>query len=325
MRRIFPAMCCVVAMSTMACGPATGQVRDDERILSNSIGIRFVLIPAGTFMMGSHEPAESVAANPVYSDAPGQVKWFQDEHPLHRVTISRPFYLQETEVTLGQFRRFVSDTGFRTESEKEGWGRARDGKKDHPGWVKKEGVNWQAPGFSQSDNEPVVYISRNDAEAFVKWLNNKENTDRYSLPTEAQWEYACRAGTETPYYWGMLPDGGKANFADGSYSRASPNDKYVNRNQEDGQVHTAPVARYPANPFGLYDMSGNAFEWCKDWFGEYSAAPVSDPRGPAEGKKGVLRGGAWNSSAMAVRSAGRSGFDPGNRDNFTGFRVARTY
>jgi formylglycine-generating enzyme required for sulfatase activity len=290
----------------MACGLRTGQTADDERILSNSIGMRFVLIPAGTFMMGSPEAAESVAANPAYSDAPGLVKWYQDEHPLHRVTISRPFYLQETEVTLAQFRRFVSATGFRTDSE-------------------KEGVNWQAPGFSQGDNEPVVYISRNDAEAFVAWLNKKEDTDRYSLPTEAQWEYACRAGTETPYYWGTLPDGGKANFADGSYSRAYPKHKGVNRSQEDGHVHTAPVARYPANPFGLYDMSGNAFEWCKDWFGEYSAAPARDPRGPAEGKRGVLRGGAWQTSAMAIRSAARASFDPGRRDNFTGFRVARTY
>lgn len=322
MKSVFLVICCFLLSSCIGLPVAGSSARDEKRLFINSIGMRLVLIPAGEFMMGSRELPENVAANLDYSASPGKKNWYQDEHPLHRVTITKPFYLQETEVTAAQFRRFTSETGYRTDSEREGWGWVKNYGKDKQGWIKKEGVNWQSPWFSQGDSEPVVYISRNDAEAFIAWLNKKENTDRYSLPTEAQWEYACRAGTDTPYYWGEHPDGGKANFADGSYSRIYSQHKFVSPDQEDGHIHTASVASYPANRFGLYDMSGNVYEWCSDWYGGYPAAPAIDPKGPETGRHGVLRGGAWNTPAKNLRCANRRSFAPGNRDDFTGFRVA---
>lgn len=311
----------LLAMFAWALG--AGIATAEEKIFSNSLGMRFVLVPAGEFMMGSHESAKSVSANPAYADEPSKIEWFQRAHPMHRVTISQPFYLQETEVSVGQFRAFVSDSGYRTDAEREGWGWVIIYDKDE--WVKKEGANWRTPGFPQGDNEPVVFISWNDAAAFVKWLNNRENTGRYALPTEAQWEYACRAGTETPFYWGQLPDGKMANFADGNYSSAYPNKENINHKNEDGFIHTAPAGSYPANPFGLYDMSGNAYEWCSDWYAEYSSEPVIDPRGPSEGKFRVLRGGSWFNTAVVMRSPFRYACIPGLRCSVTGFRIARTY
>jgi sulfatase modifying factor 1 len=287
----------------------------------NSLGMRFVSIPSGTFMMGSRESAEAVAANPAYGDKPGNAKWYNREHPLHRVTLTRPFLLQEAEVTVAQFRAFTTATGFRTDAEREGWGWGYDNGK----WVRKQGVNWQAPGVEQGDGHPAAFISWNDAQAFIEWLNLKEKTMRYRLPTEAEWEYACRAGSETPFYWGREPDGRYANFADLNYAKVYPQDTYVNSSADDGRAFTAPVASYQPNAFGLYDMSGNLNEWCQDWYCEYQSGDVLDPQGPADGKHRVLRGGSWCSIAGGMRSANRGRNTPGYSFSRTGFRIAWTY
>ena len=286
----------------------------------NSLGMRFVLIPAGEFMMGGEESPESVANNPAYNDKPGNKESFQREHPRHKVTISKAFYLQKTEVTVDQFRRFTVDTGYRTDAEREGWGSVLDDKQVK--WVKKGGVNWKSPGFLQAGNEPVTFISWNDAVAFIAWLNRKEG-GRYRLPTEAEWEYACRAGTDTPFYWGNRPSGRQANFADSAFAKAHPKFQYVNRGVTDGYVYTAPVGSFPPNAFGLYDMSGNVFEWCQDWFGDYSSGHAVDPQGPSVGESRVLRGGSWFNVAYDMRSARRLGNTPDYRCYSTGFRVAK--
>jgi sulfatase modifying factor 1 len=298
-----------------------GQSSNAALIFVNSLGMRFVLIPSGTFMMGSHESAAAVAVNPAYGDRPGKVKWYKREHPLHRVTLTRPFLLQETEVTVAQFRAFAIATGFRTEAEREGWGWGYDNGK----WVKKQGVNWRAPEFDQDDDYPVTYISWNDAQAFIAWLNREGKTERYRLPTEAEWEYACRAGSETPFYWGREPEGRYANFSDLIYVKFYPMDMHVNSKVDDGRVYTAPVANYRPNAFGLYDMSGNLNEWCQDWYSEYEAEDALDPRGPAEGKHRVLRGGSWCSIAGGMRSASRGRNTPNYSFSRTGFRLAWTY
>lgn len=298
-----------------------GQSSDAGPAFVNSLGMRFVHIPSGTFMMGSHEPAEAVSTNPAYSDKPGNANWYKREHPLHRVTITRPFLLQETEVTVAQFRAFAIATGFQTEAEREGWGWGYN----NGTWVRKQGVNWQEPGFDQGDDYPVTYISWNDAQAFIEWLNRTEETVRYRLPTEAEWEYACRSGSETPFYWGLEPDGRYANFTDLNYTKAYPMDTYVNSGVDDGHVYTAPVASYRPNAFGLYDMSGNVNEWCQNWYFRYDTRDALDPRGPVEGNHRVLRGGSWCSIAGGMRSASRGRNTPNYRFSRTGFRIAWTY
>ena len=302
---------------------SSGYLFAGEKAFVNSLGMRFELIPAGSFMMGSRETAETVATHPAYGDEPGKAAWYTREHPLHRVTLTRPFLLQATEVTVGQFRAFVNATGYRTEAENEGWGWAYS--YDRGEWVRQAGVHWQAPGFDQTDNHPVTYVSWNDAQAFIQWLNLKEETVRYRLPTEAEWEYACRGGSETPFYWGQEPDGRYANFADAAYAKAHPCDAHVNRGRDDGRVNTAPVRSYRPNPFDLYDMSGNLNEWCQDWYGDYASAEATDPTGPVDGSHRVLRGGSWYSMAGGMRSANRGRNTPGYRFSRTGFRIAWTF
>lgn len=289
----------------------------------NSLGMRFVLIPAGTFSMGAHETAASVATDPKYGDRPGRAGWYRREHPLHEVTLGRPFLLQSTEVTVGQFRAFVAETGYRTEAEVNGWGWAYAAETGE--WVKEKGAQWRRPGFAQTDAHPVTFASWHDTQAFIQWLNRREKTSRYRLPTEAEWEHACRAGTRTPFYWGRDPDGRYANFADGSFAIAHPEDPYVNGGVKDGHVYTAPVGSYLPNPFGLYDMSGNVNEWCRDWYGEYTAGEAVDPQGPPKGTHRVLRGGSWCNIAAGIRSANRGRNTPGYGFSRTGFRLAWTF
>ena len=286
----------------------------------NSIGQKFVPIPKGTFMMGSHESATSVAGNSIYIDKSGKPEWYKREHPLHKVTLTMPFYMQSTEVTVGQWRSFIDGTRYRTEAETGGGAYIWTGK-----WEKKEGYYWDKPGFSQTDRHPVTCISWNDAQKFIRWLNRKEETDKYCLPTEAQWEYACRAGSVTPFYWGRRPSETHANFADSRYSREFSSDEYVNRGFNDGYVYTAPVGSLRPNDWGLYDMSGNVGEWCEDWYGDYTAGDITEPKGSTSGSDRVLRGGSWNNPVGYVRSALRRGNSPDIRHHGMGFRVARAH
>ncbi len=309
----------VFLIATLWGGPLSGA----DKAFVNSLDMRFVLIPAGTFQMGCRETAEAVAANPAYGDTSGKAGWYRREHPLHQVTLTRPFLLQTTEVTVGQFRAFVAATGYRTEAEGEGWGWVySQGRRE---WIRQAGVHWQAPGFTQDDGHPVTYVSWNDAQAFIQWLNLKEKTARYRLPTEAEWEYACRAGNKTPFYWGSLPDGRYANFADAAYAAAHPADTHVNHSREDGRIYTAAAGSYLPNAYGLYDMSGNVNEWCQDWYATYTPGPATDPSGPAAGKHRILRGGSWYSIAAGMRSANRGRNTPGFSFSRTGFRLAWTF
>jgi formylglycine-generating enzyme required for sulfatase activity len=163
---------------------------------TNSIGVKLVLVPPGEFQMGSRESAEELAkAFKDYGEAPSSV--FKDEYPLHRVRITKPFYLGTHEVTVGQFRHFVKDTGYKTDAEKGtlfagaiGW------KRDTEDFERNAKYSWQNAGFEQTEGHPVVNVSWNDALEFCKWLSGKEGKT-YRLPTEAEWEYACRAGTTT--------------------------------------------------------------------------------------------------------------------------------
>jgi len=183
--------------------------------------------------------------------------------------------------------------------------------------------SWRKVCFEQTDEHPVVGVSWNDATAFCEWLSRKEGKT-YRLPTEAEWEYACRAGTTTQYWNGDDPEDlalignvadakGKAQFPDWMAIRGS-----------DGYVYTAPVGKFRSNGFGLYDMHGNVRERCADWWakGYYAVSPTEDPPGPETGSYRVVRGGSWLDGAGSCRAAAHGGHEPQDRFDLLGFRVA---
>jgi formylglycine-generating enzyme required for sulfatase activity len=249
--------------------PLQGEEAKDSKvhIITNSLGMKFVLIAAGSFTMGS-SPAE------------------QGRHPRdeeeHRVRIEKPFYLQTTEVTQGQWKRVMGN---------------------NPSSFKECG-----------DECPVEMVSWYDAQEFIRRLRQLEGTDKYRLPTEAEWEYACRAGTTTPFYTGLCISTEQANYK-GSYPlEACEEGKY--------RRTAVSVGSFPPNPWGLYDMHGNVCEWCQDRYGTYPTVDIIDPKGPSTGEYHVLRGGSWLSPGKRIRSASRMAHFPATRDNHIGFRLA---
>ena len=291
--------------------------------------MKLTLVPAGEFKMGSAESAEATAAffNKTYGEDVVQADSFEDEHPQHRVRITKPFYLGAYHVTRGQFRRFVADTGYKTDAEKGEKPGASGWDPDKKKFAVDATYSWRYVGFEQTDEHPVVNVSWNDAVAFCTWLGEKENKT-YRLPTEAEWEYACRAGTTTRYYSGDDPEtlAKVGNVFDAAAKAQFPDCRYTIK-ANDGYVFTAPVGKFKPNSFGLYDMHGNAWQWCADRYGAkyYAASPVDDPTGPASGNGRVLRGGSCMFYLpYHARSAARLTATPDNRSLNTGFRVART-
>ncbi len=296
--------------------------------LGGGVKMEMTLIPAGEFMMGSGESALAMAEffNEIYSEGYLKPDPYNYEHPQHRVRITRPFYLGTYHVTRGQFRQFVADTHYKTDAEKGEkpgtWGWNPD-RKDFR-WNEKD--SWRSVGFAQSDEHPVVNVSWNDAVALCEWLSRKEGKT-YRLPTEAEWEYACRAGTTTRYYSGDDPEAltKVGNVADAALRAKIPDWKYTIK-ANDGYVFTAPVGKFKPNAFGLYDMHGNAWQWCADRYDPeyYAASPLDDPTGPGSGDARVLRGSSWSFRAVDARSANRFACSPDARHDDAGFRVART-
>ena len=260
-----------------------------------------VVIPAGTFMMGS--PASEEGRD-------------DDEGPRHRVTLES-FALGRYEVTRGEYAAFASATG----RSPRGCKRVYDGEGTYDAsW-------WRNPGFAQGDGHPVVCVSWDDAQAYVRWLS-RETGEEYRLPSESEWEYAARGGATTSRYWGngSSPQCGYANGADAAatlvytiWGRAASCD--------DGALHTASVGSYAANAFGLFDALGNVWEWTADcWHDTYAGAPGDGSawtRGGDCGRR-VLRGGSWLSAPRVVRSAARGRNTTGARSSRVGFRVSRT-
>jgi formylglycine-generating enzyme required for sulfatase activity len=313
-------------------GPALAAAEETQEAggggpITNSLGMKLLLIPAGEFTMGSAESADDTAAffNQSYPGSAFKAADFSNEHPQHRVRITRPFYLGAGHVTRGQFRRFVHDSGYPTDAEKRdkpgafGWVAARK----NLGFDRR--YSWRNVGFEQTDEHPVLCVSWNDAVAFCRWLSRKEGTT-YRLPTEAEWEYACRAGTTTRYSSGDDPEtlATVGNVADATAKAMFPN--WNTLHASDGFVFTAPVGQFRPNAFGLFDMHGNAWQWCADWFGKdyYTASPADDPTGPTSGTGHIVRGGSWFAGPSDARSARRLSCTPDFRVSDTGFRVART-
>ena len=236
--------------------------------ITNSIGMKLKLIPAGTFTMGS--PIEEDGA--------------EDDEEEHQVTISKSYYLGAFEVTQGQYEQVMGE---------------------NPSYFQKRVIKKR-----DSSMYPVEKVSWEDAVKFCDRLSalpEERKAGRvYRLPTEAEWEYACRAGSKAAFTFGNNPSGL------GAYA-------WFNENSE-GQTH--PVGEKKANAWGLYDMHGNVWEWCSDWYGSYSKSAVVDPDGPNAATNRVLRGGSWYDGAALCRSAFRYRINPGFRNKDFGFRVA---
>jgi formylglycine-generating enzyme required for sulfatase activity len=246
--------------------------------LINAIGMRLTLIPDGTFWMGSPDAEAERRAN---------------EGPVHEVRITRPFYLGIHPVTQALYQPLMG-------ANPSYFYQGKRGGPEHP----VEQVRW---------DEAVEFCRR------LSDLAEERAAGRvYRLPTEAEWEYACRAGTTTPFWWGASASSAQANF-DGRYPYGgAKKGQYLQR--------TTRVRSYPANPWGLFDLHGNVWEWCADWYAEdyYANSPIEDPKGPERGPGRVLRGGSWGSNGSDCRAAFRNRFGPGSRYHYLGFRAALT-
>ncbi|HNY26787.1 MAG TPA: formylglycine-generating enzyme family protein [Candidatus Sumerlaeota bacterium] len=226
-------------------------------VLTNSIGMKFKLIPAGSFLMSSPDTEKDRQSN---------------EGPVHKVTLSKPFYIGVHEVTIEQWRKVMGDDN---------------------------------PNVQDGPKKPMIGISWHNAQEFVRKLSEMEKVT-YRLPTEAEWEYACRAGTTTAYYWGESFDAGYA------------------WSQENGDLDTHNVGTRKPNAWGLYDMSGNVWEWCEDWYGPYAAEEQTDPKGPSSGQYRLMRGGSAYNASNRARSAARYDYGlPNARTLNLGVRIVR--
>lgn len=305
----------------------------DQPAVENLLGMKFVLVPSGEFLMGSDESPETLAAAYPQLERTRFLK-LGDEAPVHRVRITRAFYLEQHEVTVGQFRKFLEASGYRAESDADGTGGYGFNRDYDPARSARgdafEGrdpkYSWRNPGFPQTDDHPVTNVSWNDAVAMARWLSEKEGKT-YRLPSEAEWEYAARAGTRTRYYSGDDPQSllAAANVFDADAARNWPRWENQALAGHDGFAFTAKVGSFAPNAFGLYDMHGNVWEWCSDWHGDdyYAQSPLDDPQGPASGNVRVRRGGSWHTWPFYARSAYRNWNAPQTRYTLVGFRLVR--
>ncbi len=243
-----------------------------------------VEIPGGTFLIGSTEQeVEQAFADAKRYSKDAKREWFTREQPQHKVTIS-PFYLGKFTITQAQWRAIAADKLLKVKID-----------------LKPEPASFK--GKADSAQRPVEQVSWDDAQEFCARLAKKTGR-AYRLPSEAEWEYACRAGTTTPFAFGETITPEIVNY-DGNYPYANaPKGKY--------RSETIPVGSLGvANAFGLFDMHGNVWEWCQDWYGEYKSEDQIDPTGPKDGTGRVLRGGSWSYYGWLCRAAYRLYVAPG--------------
>ncbi|MEO5347399.1 MAG: SUMF1/EgtB/PvdO family nonheme iron enzyme [Magnetococcus sp. YQC-9] len=298
---------------------------DKNSFKNNKSGMEFVRVPLGCFQMGmSPDEKRSMEHGKDWG-------LFENVSVQHLECVA-PMWVGKNEVTVGQFRQFVNETGYRTDAEKgtDGAGESAQGCFSHQltgekrgfGWV--AGKSWRDPGYGQKENYPVVCVSWNDVQAYVTWLNGLEKESCYRLLTEVEWEYAARGGTTTPRFWGENDKQAcqYANVAD--ETEDGQGYTWINRFPcKDGYHFSSPVGHYRPNPFGLYDMLGNVMEWT------CSAGDTIESGGEHYAKcsekdfNHVHRGGSWFSNPDFVRSSFRLNDVTSFRSNFLGFRLAR--
>lgn len=246
---------------TFLCSPAMSETEAEKVFTSPTLGAKFVLLPAGTFTMGSPSSQSGRYGN----------------EAQHQASISRSFYMQTTVVTQEQWKRVMGDN---------------------------------PSGFSScGDDCPVEEVSWNDVQDFINKLNNMEGTDKYRLPTEAEWEYAARSGGKQEDYAGTASE---SNLGDYAWYRANSGGK------------THPVGQKKPNDLGLYDMSGNVWEWVQDWYANYPSSPIPDTAGHSSNSYRVNRGGSWINFPRRCRTAVRDYNYPDFKYFDLGFRLART-
>ncbi len=284
---------CLIMLIVAVCFAlrATAVAQDKEKVITNSIGLKLTLIPAGKFLMGS--PAKEPERDP--------------EELQHEVVITRPFFMGVYEVTQGEYEKLM--------------GKPKEGGKYNPS---NRGAHFGSAG----PDHPMEHVSWNQAVEFCKRLSalpaEKKAGRLYRLPTEAEWEYACRAGTKTVFHVGNSLSSKQANF-NGLYPFGV---EAKGRNLQ----KTVKVGSFPPNAWGLYDMHGNVSEWCSDWYDPeyYKKSPKEDPKGPASGVLStgfannfyhVVRGGCWLDEARACRAAYRFRLQPTEPYRLVGFRV----
>jgi formylglycine-generating enzyme len=290
---------------TVGAGPAMGQ----ERVIKGPDGAEMVLIPAGSFAMGSapSDIARAVDECRTRAKPENELKcegWFRSEGPQHNVAVDA-FYIDRYEVTNAQFEKFVVATGYRTAADRDGYGwvyRQTDGTWR---WEKSAGTTWRSPGgpgTSASPMHPVVQVSWHDADAYCRWTGER-------LPTEAEWEKAARGADGRRYPWGNEWDAARANA-----------DRVAKG--------TSAVGSYPrgVSSYDVHDMAGNVWEWTADWYNPdyYRTSPERNPAGPPSGEHRVLRGGSWINVPFFLGVAHRLNEPPQARGMNVGFRCAKS-
>lgn len=270
-------MACFVGVFAPSPAPAQQPV---ETPFTNSLGMEFVLVPAGSFPMGT--PAGGSAAVP---HVPA------NEQPQHTVTIRKAFYLGKYEVTQAQWQAVMGANPYDMPRTRSSWEQML-----------------AEPGRFIAPQKPAT-VSWEDAQAFIQRLNALEGHTRYRLPTEAEWEYAARAGSIAAY-----------SFGDDEEQLG----RFAWHNEDFVSGSTHPVGQKEPNAWGLYDMHGNVWEWVSDWYDSqyYAKSPAVDPTGPASGSKRVVRGGSWHQTATSWRAAFRREYPPDYRGISIGFRLA---
>ncbi len=294
-----------------------------DLVHTNSIGMKMMLLPPGEFTMGRTEVQLDKLLAMIKDDPKlkrnyeGNVVWSMLMMPGHRVRLTKPFYMGATEVTVGEFRKFADASGYKTEAE-QGLNGGQPYKGNRPISTWRKPMSWRKD-YKQKEDEPVLHLCYNDCVAFCKWLSEKEGRE-YCLPTEAEWEYGCRAGTTTPWHFGDHKDVPRVAHEYAWWSEGPQGKHEVPRS----------VALGKPNAFGLYDMHGNVWEYVADWWHRmyYKESPLNDPTGPdMQDEKGdqrrIIRGSSfdWDSwggdAAYRMRITQRS-----NQHPHMGFRVA---
>ena len=273
--------------------PITSKYQKNKQESLNKLtgGIDLVYVRGGSFEMGS-EKGES------------------DEKPMHTITLSN-YFIGKYEVTVGQFRKFIAVTGYKTSADINGGSYLWNGSQ----WKLQAGINWEfdALGFKRpetEENHPVIHVSWTDALEYTKWLSSVTGK-AFRLPTEAEWEFAARGG-----------------MSSNGYTFAGSNDiNQVAWSLDNKSNQTFPVGKKQPNELGIYDMTGNVWEWCNDWYDAdyYAKSPSTNPQGSKSGLFKVIRGGSWGGLSNFNRVTFRYRYFPGNRGKFNGFRIAASY
>jgi sulfatase modifying factor 1 len=296
---------CWVVMDLAFMDRVSAQAELPKEIVGKD-GAPMVLIPAGEFEMGT-DPAEIpglmqwLEKEYLSLNLEAKASWFEDEPPRHTVYVDA-FYMDKYEVTNAQYRKFVQATGH---SEPEG---------------SEQFKPWSDENYN-GDDQPVVYVTWEDAKAYAEWAGKR-------LPTEAEWEKAARGGLVGKRFpWGdeWPPPPKAGNFADEALKKVFPEALAFIAGYDDGYAYTAPVGKYAPNGYGLYDMAGNVWEWCADWYDKdyYASSPGENPSGPSSGQDRVIRSGGWSPNCVrTLRAADRSGITPVSSGSSYGFRCA---